>query len=138
MKNLHPVIQQALKPFIKKTSADRLAAVAEPSPTGDGAVVLDAVLQHLGNLVGSRVIPYLAFEPLKEDLIARSVIGKEKYGTVLRVKNGRKPAVDLYQEVMDGIMYAMQARLEGDAKIGRHVEALACIAAQIAAELNAR
>ena len=136
MKNLHPVMQQALRPFVKKTSEQRLAAVAEPSPTGDGAIVLDTVLQHLGNMVNVRQIPFTAFEPLREDLIARADMGLKKYGTKLRVKNGRKAAVDAYQEVMDGMMYTMQARLEGDNKIGRHFEALACIAAQIAAELN--
>jgi hypothetical protein len=115
-----------------------LAAVAEPVPTGDGAIVLDTVLQHLGNMVNVRQIPFTAFEPLREDLIARADMGLKKYGTKLRVKNGRKAAVDAYQEVMDGMMYTMQARLEGDNKIGRHFEALACIAAQIAAELNVR
>ncbi len=138
MKNLHPVMQQALRPFVKKTSEQRLAAVAEPVPTGDGAIVLDTVLQHLGNMVNVRQIPFTAFEPLREDLIARADMGLKKYGTKLRVKNGRKAAVDAYQEVMDGMMYTMQARLEGDNKIGRHFEALACIAAQIAAELNVR
>jgi hypothetical protein len=89
-------------------------------------------------MVGSGQIPFLAFEPLKEDLEARAEMGLKKYGTKLRVKNGRKASVDLYQEVMDGIMYAMQARLEGDHKIGRHFETLAQIAAQLAAELNIR
>ncbi len=139
MRNLHPVMQQALKPFApKKTSEQRLAAIAEPAPTGDGAIVLDTVLQHLGNMVNVRQIPFTAFEPLREDLIARADMGLKKYGTKLRVKNGRKAAVDLYQEVMDGMMYAMQARMEGDNTIGRHFESLTCIAAQIAAELNIR
>ena len=115
-----------------------MAAVAEPKPIGDGAIVLDAVIQTLGNLVNVRVIPFLAFAPLKEDLLARAEMGLKKYGTKLRVNNGRKAGVDLYQEVMDGMMYAMQARMEGDQKIGRHFEALAQIAAQIAAELNVR
>ncbi len=123
---------------VTKTSANRLAAVAEPKPTGDGAVVLDAVIQQLGNLTGSSIIPYLAFAPLRDDLQARAEVGLKKYGTKLRVNNGRKAAVDVYQEVMDGMMYAMQARMEGDNKIGRHFETLAQVAAQIAAELNVR
>ena len=135
---MHPVIQQALKPFVKRTSADRFAAVAEAKPTGDGRIVLDAVVQELGNMVGFRAVPFLAFEPLKEDLIARAEMGEKKYGTKLRIRNGRKAAVDCYQEVLDGVMYAMQARLEGDHKVGRHFEALMQIAAQIAAELNVR
>lgn len=121
-----------------KTSAERLAAVAEPSPTGAGAIVLDSVIQALSNLVGSRVIPYLAFEPLRDDLLARAEVGEKKYGTKLRVNNGRKAIVDLYQEVTDAMMYSMQARLEGDHKAGRYFEILSSVASMLAAELNVR
>lgn len=121
-----------------KTSIDRMAADSQKPPTGDGAVVLDAVIQHICNMANNRQLPFSALAPLREDLLARADVGLKKYGTKLRVNNGRKAAVDAYQEVMDGVMYAMQARMEGDHKIGRHLEVLVSIAAQIAAELNVR
>lgn len=142
MSNLHPIMQDALRPFApedRRTGSDRrMAAVAEKPPTGDGTIVLDTVIQHICNMANNRQIPYTALTPLREDLLARAEMGLKKYGTKLRVNNGRKAAVDLYQEVMDGIMYAMQARMEGDNKIGRHLEALVYIGAQIASELNVR
>lgn len=121
-----------------KTSEERMAATSQLPPTGDGAIVLDAVVQHICNMANVRMIPFTALTPLKEDLVARAEFGLKKYGTKLRVKNGRKAAVDVYQEVLDGIMYAMQARLEGDHKIGRHLEVLVSVGAQIAAELDVR
>lgn len=121
-----------------KTSEERMAANTQAPPTGDGVIVLDAAVQHICNMANVRMIPFTALAPLKEDLVARAEFGLKKYGTKLRIKNGRKASVDTYQEVLDAIMYAMQARIEGDHKIGRHLEALVSIGAQIAAELDVR
>lgn len=119
-------------------SERRLATNSQTPPTGNGAVVLDAVLAHLGNMVSIRALSFLGFTPLKEDLIARAEAGTKKYGTPLRLNNGRRAIVDLYQEIQDALMYAMQARLEGDKQGGAHVESLAVIAANIALILDTR
>lgn len=42
------------------------------------------------------------------DLEARSVLGRAKYGEVLRAFNGRDPLVDLYQEILDAAQYVRQ------------------------------
>lgn len=63
----------------------------EPQPTGNGDRVLDYVL---------------------EALIERAELGKKKYGTYLRVDNGRDPLVDALQEAMDLVMYLAQAIME--------------------------
>lgn len=115
-----------------------MAANTQIPPTGDGRIVLDFVVQHICNMSNVKMIPFTALEPLRADLIARADFGLKKYGTRLRINNGRKAAVDVYQEVLDAIMYAGQARIEGDHKIGRHLEALVSIGAQIAAELDVR
>ncbi len=42
------------------------------------------------------------------DMQERNKIGMEKYGTPLQAHNGRKPLVDLYQELLDAVVYARQ------------------------------
>jgi len=66
------------------------AAQPEPPPRGDGAEVLPLVIA---------------------DLQARSEMGRAKYGTTLRVNNGRNSLMDAYQEALDQVMYLRQ-RLE--------------------------
>ena len=68
-----------------------LAATPQPSPTGEGKVVVDCVL---------------------EDIRARAEMGREKYGTYLRTHNGRDALWDLYQELIDAVMYLRQKLLE--------------------------
>ncbi len=51
-------------------------------------------------------------QALIRDLEERAATGEKKYGERLRAFNGRDPLVDLYQECMDGWMYARQAREE--------------------------
>jgi hypothetical protein len=68
------------------------AAQPEPPPRGDGAEVLPMVIA---------------------DLQARSEMGRAKYGTTLRVNNGRNALMDAYQESLDQVMYLRQ-RLEED------------------------
>lgn len=48
-----------------------------------------------------------------EDLRARAEEGEKKYGTPLLTFNGRNPVVDLYQEILDALVYEAQARMEG-------------------------
>ena len=51
--------------------------------------------------------------PLAQE-IARAEAGQKKYGTMLRVHNGRDPLWDAYQEALDLSMYLRQAILERD------------------------
>lgn len=52
-------------------------------------------------------------------MTARHVQGVEKYGVPLQPHNGRDPLVDLVQELLDGIAYAMQAVLETPSETSR-------------------
>jgi len=67
------------------------AATPQPDPAGEGKVVVDYVL---------------------EDIRARAEMGREKYGTYLRIHNGRDALLNLYQELIDAIMYLRQRLLE--------------------------
>jgi hypothetical protein len=46
---------------------------------------------------------------VKADISKRKEFGIKKYGTGLQAFNGRRPLVDAYQEVLDGVMYLRQA-----------------------------
>ena len=48
------------------------------------------------------------------DMHERDRLGREKYGTPLRARNGRKALVDAYQEVLDLAVYLRQAIEEGE------------------------
>ena len=75
--------------MIMQTNASKY----QPDPKGDGEIVLNQVLA---------------------DLQERAEIGKEKYGTYLRANNGRDALWDLYQELLDGVMYIRQLIIERD------------------------
>lgn len=77
------------------------AAQPEPAPQGDGESVTDEAVRRLGDCEVSRM------------LIARREMGRAKYGTELRTHNGRDPWVDCLQEILDAIVYAVQANMEG-------------------------
>lgn len=49
-----------------------------------------------------------------EDINERVRMGEEKYGTKLMTYNGRRALVDLYQELIDAVMYTKQLLLEED------------------------
>ncbi len=59
----------------------------EPPPVGDGAEVWPLVIA---------------------DMQERNREGVRKYGTPLRANNGRRALVDLYQEMLDGVVYLRQ------------------------------
>lgn len=141
--NLHPTIAKALAPFApgdrRSGSERRMATSTQTPPKGDGAIVLDAVLARIHNMASVSSIPFAALAPLVDDLNARAEMGLEKYGTKLRVNNGRRAIVDFYQECQDAVMYSMQARLEGDENgAGRFFELFVSVTAQVALELNKR
>lgn len=128
-------------------SERRLSAKPQPAPTGDGTIVLGYVLARLRQIRHGVVtrrgsmpatITVSGVDALCEDLNARADAGRKKYGTMLRVNNGRNALVDLYQEITDAIMYAAQARMEGDDEIGKFAEPLIETGAQLAAILDRR
>jgi hypothetical protein len=49
------------------------------------------------------------WELVVEDMQARDHAGRQKYGTPLQAHNGRDPLVDLYQELLDAVVYLRQA-----------------------------
>jgi len=46
------------------------------------------------------------------DMKERDEIGKQKYDTRLQPFNGRDPLIDLYQELLDAVVYLRQAIYE--------------------------
>ena len=74
----------------------------QPPPTaGEGEEVWPLIY---GNV--ALVLP----DWLKEDMRARHQVGIAKYGTALKVWNGRDAVIDAYQESLDLIVYVKQAR----------------------------
>lgn len=50
------------------------------------------------------------------DIEARVKLGKKRYGTLLHTNNGRSALWDLYQELLDAVMYCRQEILEREGK----------------------
>ena len=69
------------------------AATPQPMPEGQGQEVLEEVIK---------------------DLRDRSKEGIRKYGTPLRIDNGRDGLMDLYQELLDSCQYCKQIMMERD------------------------
>jgi len=78
-----------------------LNAPQPPPTTGEGESVWPLIFNSTG-----LVIP----DWLRADMRARHEIGVTKYGTPLKVWNGRDAVIDAYQEALDLIVYARQAR----------------------------
>lgn len=70
-----------------------MCAVQPSSPTRKGTPILPLVMR---------------------DLTTRAVDGLDKYGTLLRAKNGRDALADAYQEALDLCMYLRQLICELD------------------------
>jgi hypothetical protein len=56
------------------------------------------------------------WEAVIEDMRARDNLGRAKYGTPLQWFNGRDPLVDLYQELLDAVVYLKQELMERAAR----------------------
>ena len=67
----------------------------EPPPAGEGTPITDLVIA---------------------DLVERKEFGTAKYGEPLMAFNGRDPLVDLYQELIDAVMYVRQYMTEDQGK----------------------
>jgi hypothetical protein len=50
------------------------------------------------------------------DMRERDWVGRERYGTPLQAGNGRDALVDLYQELLDAVVYIRQVIAERDLK----------------------
>ena len=48
------------------------------------------------------------------DMVHRDRIGRERYGTPLQPMNGRDALIDLYQELLDAVVYVRQLIFERD------------------------
>lgn len=68
----------------------------QPPPTGENDMVLPVVLAAL---------------------TSRAEQGRVKYGTYLRVHNGRDALIDAWQEAADLLMYLTQEIMERDGKL---------------------
>ena len=97
------------------TTAPRPAGVAahpaseQPSPTtsAQSRAVLPSAL------ITCAQGHYSAARSLCDALAARADVGIARYGTPLQTHNGRDAIRDLREELLDAIMYATQAHLEG-------------------------
>lgn len=126
----------------RRSFADR----REPVPQGTGEIVMEYVERKVNINIGysemKQALPPLMdagnLRLLLADLKQRTETGTKKYGTPLRVNNGRKAYFDLYQEICDAIMYSAQARMEGDDAGGNYVELLIQIGSQLAGIVNKR
>lgn len=77
-----------------------LARLIQPRPEGEGAPVVEHLLPDLPDDVADGVR-------------ARRDFGLEKYGTLLRVGNGRDALADLAQEALDCLIYTRLCRMAG-------------------------
>lgn len=57
-----------------------------------------------------------------EDIVARREVGIARYGVALQPHNGRDALRDLYEELIDGAMYAKQLMLERGTLLNRIAE----------------
>jgi hypothetical protein len=79
---------------LREWEARSIGAAEEPPPTtGTGRPIWELVV---------------------EDMQARDAMGRERYGTPLLAHNGRDAMVDLYQELLDAVVYLRQALEERD------------------------
>lgn len=50
------------------------------------------------------------------DMMERDAVGRQRYGTPLQAHNGRDALKDLYEELLDAVVYLRQALYERDGK----------------------
>lgn len=100
------------------------AAIEEPKPirTEYSEPVLPFVVLKL---------LYIERDVLGADLEARAKLGVERYGTLLMTHNGRDALADLYQELLDALMYLGQYMLETEALMDFEFDRLKQVAIQV-------
>jgi hypothetical protein len=77
----------------------------QPQPTGNGRIVLFEALREVYSENSTD-------EWIATQLLERAQMRKAKYGTWLRAHNGRNALQDALDEALDGLMYAIQLRVE--------------------------
>lgn len=84
--------------------------IAKPQwmEAAEGVSENEAALPQPAPLPGSELVLSRVIQDLKD----RAESGRVKYGTYLYTFNGRKSHVDLYQELLDAVMYAGQLCIE--------------------------
>lgn len=87
---------------------DALRAGDQPLPLPSrGPSMHDLVAEYLDNFYVGR-----AAKSVAEDLRARKQVGLERYGQPLQAHNGRDVDRDLYEELLDAVVYARQKQAE--------------------------
>lgn len=84
-----------------------------------GLVPLQKMYEQLLDLCAAARLHIAPPESLSEvkaqllaDMAERDQLGRARYGTPLQPHNGRSPLVDVYQEVLDAVVYLRQALYE--------------------------
>jgi len=106
------------------------AAIPEPLPVDRGPAVLPYAIAAMTIFGGAYA------DDVVVDLKQRAKMGEQKYGTPLRLNNGRNALMDLYQEILDALMYCTQLNLQRSDLQGGQFNRLAVVAAHIRKELN--
>lgn len=124
---MNPVNTSYKDPYLIGPPAGTKMSSPQPTPTGNGADVTQAVIAEL--IHRDRVASQFGIaidESLTQTLIAelreRSAAGVKKYGTVLRTNNGRDALLDALQEAFDLVCYLKQAHLEHPNHEGLHLQ----------------
>jgi hypothetical protein len=119
--------------------AGSAAATPQPAPTGDSKIVLESVIAKINDMLkrdtsygalSNSVDPY-RLRRVQKALIERAEFGLKKYGTYLRVENGRDARVDELQEILDAIMYDEQQNMQGADDAPDYFEKLVVMAAEL-------
>jgi hypothetical protein len=85
-------------------------SIPEPSPiTTNEPSIHDLLIEHLSKRkLVSPLIPHI------ED---RKQFGLQKYGTILQASNGRDHRNDIFQELLDALIYTQQGIEKGDVRL---------------------
>ena len=70
------------------------------------------------------VLRHMPESPFKDVCRARRKMGIAKYGQPLQYGDGRDPIVDLFQELLDAIVYAKKASSVKELNLGYYVDLL--------------
>jgi hypothetical protein len=89
--------------------------MAQPPPIKDTTPVFPELLRNLEEFCHRRKLRSREVLPLLEELVMQRVeFGRQKYGTVLGIFNGRDAIMDAWEEAVDLCFYLAQAWKEGN------------------------
>jgi hypothetical protein len=84
-----------------------IAVAPEPPPVKNDQPAVADMLARVMSQWGFREYALIA-----QDILKKKEFGVRKYGTPLQPFNGRRPLVDVYQELLDALQYEFQAWYE--------------------------